>query len=117
MESSLSDTISFSTPEERLRNGHIDPGQVFDLRYEAICHQFDYRKSPVRGFIGGRIDLVPHQFYIAHEICSRQIPRVLLADEVGLGKTIEACLIIHRLLSAGRIDRVLILVPPSLVHQ
>ena len=117
LESSLSDTISFSTPEERLRNGHIDPGQVFDLRYKAVCHQFDYRKSPVRGFIGGRIDLVSHQFYIAHEICSRQIPRVLLADEVGLGKTIEACLIIHRLLSAGRIDRVLILVPPSLVHQ
>jgi ATP-dependent helicase HepA len=117
VESSLSDTISFSTPEERLRNGHIDPGQVFDLRYESVCQQYEYLKSPVRGFIGGRIDLVPHQFYIAHEICSRQIPRVFLADEVGLGKTIEACLIIHRLLSAGRIDRVLILVPPSLVHQ
>jgi ATP-dependent helicase HepA len=116
-ESLLSDTISFSTPEERLGNGHTDPGRVFDLRYEAVCHQFDYRRSPVRGFVGGRIDLVPHQFYIAHEVCSRQIPRVLLADEVGLGKTIEACLIIHRLLSAGRIGRVLILVPPSLVHQ
>ena len=45
------------------------------------------------------------------------MPRVLLADEVGLGKTIEACLILHRLILTGRAQRVLILVPDSLVHQ
>src|SRR5262249_38073751 len=45
------------------------------------------------------------------------IPRVLLADEVGLGKTIEACLILQRLLAVGRASRVLILVPESLIHQ
>jgi ATP-dependent helicase HepA len=39
------------------------------------------------------------------------------ADEVGLGKTIEACLIVHRLLLSGRAERVLILVPEHLVHQ
>jgi ATP-dependent helicase HepA len=42
---------------------------------------------------------------------------VLLADEVGLGKTIEAGLIIHQQLLTGRASRVLILVPDSLVHQ
>ena len=42
---------------------------------------------------------------------------MLLADEVGLGKTIESCLILHRLLLTGRTQRVLILVPESLVHQ
>ena len=47
----------------------------------------------------------------------RLAPRVLLADEVGLGKTIEACLILHRLILTGRAQRVLILVPESLVHQ
>ena len=41
----------------------------------------------------------------------------LLADEVGLGKTIEACLILHRLILTGRRNAVLILVPESLVHQ
>jgi len=41
----------------------------------------------------------------------------LLADEVGLGKTIEACLILHRLILTGRAQRVLILLPESLVHQ
>src|SRR5262249_14653285 len=58
-----------------------------------------------------------HQFYILREVASRQIPRVLLADEVGLGKTIEACLIVHRLLAVGKARRVLILVPESLTHQ
>jgi len=61
--------------------------------------------------------LIPHQFYIAGEVSSRYLPRILLADETGLGKTIEACLIIHRLLLSERISRILILVPDSLVHQ
>ena len=55
--------------------------------------------------------------YILREVTSRQFPRVLLADEVGLGKTIEACLILQRLLAVGRAQRVLILVPESLIHQ
>jgi SNF2 family DNA or RNA helicase len=61
--------------------------------------------------------VIPHQFFILHEVASRQAPRVLLADEVGLGKTIEACLIIQRLLAVGKAQRVLILVPETLVHQ
>ena len=83
----------------------------------ALEHQHRRRKSKVRGFVGGRIDLIPHQLYIASEVAGRLVPRVLLADEVGLGKTIEACLILHRLILTGRAQRVLILVPESLVHQ
>src|SRR6185369_5149706 len=60
---------------------------------------------------------IPHQLYIASEVAGRLAPRVLLADEVGLGKTIEACLILHRLILTGRAERVLILVPDSLIHQ
>ena len=44
-------------------------------------------------------------------------PRILLADEVRLGKTIEACLILHRLILTGRAERILILVPEPLVYQ
>ncbi|HET9216711.1 MAG TPA: helicase-related protein [Terriglobia bacterium] len=116
-EEDLSDTISFNKPEERLFAGQFDPPAVFDLRVAALGHQHRRRKSPVRGFLGGRIDLLPHQLYIASEVSSRLAPRVLLADEVGLGKTIEACLILHRLILTGRAQRVLILVPESLVHQ
>ena len=75
------------------------------------------RKSPARGFVGGRIDLIPHQLYIAQEVTNRHAARVMLSDEVGLGKTIEACLILHRLLLSGRANRILVLVPESLVHQ
>lgn len=116
-ETELSDTISFNKPEERLLAGQLDPTEVFDLRVAALGHQHRRRKSKVRGFVGGRIELIPHQLYIASEVAGRLVPRVLLADEVGLGKTIEACLILHRLILTGRAQRVLILVPDSLVHQ
>ena len=116
-ETDLNDSLSFNKPEERLLAGQIDPPEVFDLRLAALEHQHRRRKSPVRGFVGGRIDLIPHQLYIASEVTSRLLPRVLLADEVGLGKTIEACLILHRLIETRRAQRVLVIVPESLVHQ
>jgi ATP-dependent helicase HepA len=116
-ETALSDAISFNKPEERLFVGQVDAPQTFALRLEALRHQHRRRQSKVRGFAGGRIDLIPHQLCIAAEVSGRLVPRVLLADEVGLGKTIEACLILHRLVLTGRARRVLILVPDSLVHQ
>ena len=116
-ETDLSDAISFNEPEERLFVGQFDPPELFDLRVSALEQQHRRRKSRVRGFAGGRINLIPHQLYIASEVAGRLAPRVLLADEVGLGKTIEACLILHRLILTGRAERVLILVPESLVHQ
>lgn len=116
-EDAISDVTSVSLPQERLMAGQADPGEVFDLRYRALQAQARFRQSDVRGFLGGRLELIPHQFYILQEVSSRQIPRVLLADEVGLGKTIEACLILQRLLAIGRASRVLVLVPESLTHQ
>ncbi len=116
-ETELSHTLSFSGPLERFFAGRFDPPSVFDLRLSALQHQHRRRKSEVRGFLGGRIELLPHQLSIASDVTGRLLPRVLLADEVGLGKTIEACLILHRLLLTGRARRVLILVPESLVHQ
>jgi len=116
-ETELNDRITFNKADERLFAGVVDPPDVFDLRVEALNHQFQRRKSKIRGFVGGRIDLIPHQLYIAAEVSERLSPRVLLADEVGLGKTIEACLILHRLILTGRVKRALILVPESLVHQ
>ena len=113
----LSDQMSFTTPRERLLAGYVDPSPSFDLRHRALQFASKLRASPVRGFVGGRISLVPHQLYIAAQGSARARARLLLADEVGLGKTIESCLILHRLLLTGRASRVLILVPESLVHQ
>ena len=116
-EDAISDVTSVDLPQERLLAGQTDPGEVFDLRYRALQAQAKFRQSDVRGFLGGRLELIPHQLYILQEVSSRQVPRVLLADEVGLGKTIEACLILQRLLAVGQAKRVLILVPESLTHQ
>ncbi|MEY4939675.1 MAG: hypothetical protein RIQ93_1410 [Verrucomicrobiota bacterium] len=116
-EDTISDVTSVSLPQERLMAGQVDPGEVFDLRYRALQAQARIRSSDVRGFLGGRLELIPHQFYILQEVASRQLPRILLADEVGLGKTIEACLILQRLLAVGKARRALILVPESLIHQ
>ena len=116
-ESQLDDAISFTGPEDRLLHGRGDLNAVFNLRYETLKRRHDMLKSSVQGFAGGRIDLIPHQLYIARETVNRQIPRALLADEVGLGKTIEACLIMHRLFITGRVNRVLVMVPDALVNQ
>jgi ATP-dependent helicase HepA len=116
-EGALCHSISFSKPEDRLFGGKLDSPRDFDLRGEALQRRAEMRRSPVRGLAGARMDLIPHQLFIADEVARRPRPRVLLADEVGLGKTIEACLILHRLLLTGVASRVLILVPEPLVHQ
>lgn len=116
-ETELSDRISLQGPEDRLFAGRFGEPHEFALRWRTLSLLHRLRKSPIRGFVGGRIDLIPHQLYIADNVANRHAPRVMLSDEVGLGKTIEACLILHRLLLSGRADRILILVPESLVHQ
>jgi len=113
----LSATTQFAGPLERLRALQLDSAEFFSLRLDALEKGREARSSEVNGFVGGRMDIIPHQLFIANEAVNRLRPRLMLADEVGLGKTIEACLIIHRLLLTNRISRVLILVPDSLIHQ
>ncbi len=116
-EEELADTLRIQRPGQRLLSGQLDPPNWFDLRYRTLLALGHWQQSSVLGLAGPRIDLIPHQLYIAHEVANRPSPRVLLADEVGLGKTIEACLILHHLLITGRASRALILVPEPLVHQ
>ncbi len=109
--------IQLSRPLDRLLASQIDYKEWYDLRIEALLMQANMQLSPLRGMIGARVGLIPHQLYIAHEVGQRFAPRVLLADEVGLGKTIEAGLIIHQQLKTSRSERILILVPDSLQYQ
>lgn len=109
--------IQLSKPLDRLLASQIDYKEWYDLRIEAMLMQANMKSSPLRGMVGSRVGLIPHQLYIAHEVGQRFAPRVLLADEVGLGKTIEAGLIIHQQLKTGRSERILILVPDSLQYQ
>ena len=116
-EAELDANLDVSTPENRLRTGQVDAPGMFDLRHGALTIRHRMLASPARGFLGGRIRLFDHQLAIARDVCERHRARVLLADEVGLGKTIEALLILHRMLLTGRVENALILVPPALVHQ
>ena len=116
-ERDLNSRVQFSKPQDRLFAGQIDKNRAFELRCETLEHNRRQQQSAVRGLLGARVQLLPHQLYIAQEVSSRYAPRVLLADEVGLGKTIEAGLILHQQLISGRSQRALIVVPDSLLHQ
>ncbi len=116
-ECELSDEIAFNLPQDKLLAGHIDGNTWFELRVATLQHLTTQRTSASFGLHGARVSLIPHQIYIAHEVSTRTAPRVLLADEVGLGKTIEAGLILHRLILTGKIQRALIIVPEPLLHQ
>lgn len=116
-ETRLAAHIQLSKPLERLLASQIDYKEWYDLRIQALMMQAQMNRSPLRGLLGARVGLIPHQLYIANEVGTRLAPRVLLADEVGLGKTIEAGLIIHQQLKTGRSERILILVPDSLQYQ
>ncbi|QQA76653.1 RNA polymerase-associated protein RapA [Pectobacterium parmentieri] len=113
----LDSKLTFNKPQDRLFAGQIDRMDRFALRYRARKHQNEQALQQWGGLRGMRASLIPHQLHIAHEVGQRHAPRVLLADEVGLGKTIEAGMIIHQQLLAGRANRVLIIVPETLQHQ
>ena len=116
-ESELDNFIQINKPVDRLLSAQIDKQKWFELRYQTLRHLNTHCHSELRGLVGGRTSLIPHQLYIASEVANRYAPRVLLADEVGLGKTIEAGLILHHQLLTERARRILIVVPETLVHQ
>ena len=113
----LDSTGAFNKPQSRLFTGQLDKNKLFDLRLKTLDFQRKLDQFKGFGLSGPRVQLLPHQFYIASKVTERNAARVLLADEVGLGKTIEAGLILHQQLLTGSIERVLIVVPDALIHQ
>ena len=116
-ETQLSNFIQFRMASDRLVAGQVDPLAWFTLRYNSLQHNSDMQQSELWGLAGVRAEPIAHQLHIAQEVADRIAPRVLLADEVGLGKTIEAGLIIHRQILSGRASRILLMVPETLQHQ
>ena len=100
--------VQFTSPLQRLFSSQLDSGDVFQLRVKTLHQKHRLQQSGVTGLLGSRTSLLAHQVYIANEVAQRYAPRVLLADEVGLGKTIEAGLIIHAQRVQGRAERVFV---------
>ncbi|HET8940507.1 MAG TPA: RNA polymerase-associated protein RapA [Rudaea sp.] len=116
-EGELDDIQNVSQADARLSAGRVDRNDQFELRLAALAQRARARRSPAWGMMSARVTLLEHQLRVVQNAVSRRHPRVLLADEVGLGKTVEAGLILARLLATGRIARVLIVLPEALVYQ
>lgn len=106
-----------SQADARLISCRVDRSDQFEFRHELLRRRAESQRHPGWGVLAARIDVIPHQLRVAEIAAERRPPRLLLADEVGLGKTIEAGLILAQQLASGRAERALILVPESLVHQ
>ena len=102
---------------DRLAAGDVDATDAFLSRLDAL-HLLATREAGGLGsMLGGRVRLFPHQLHVAERATARLPVRWLLADEVGLGKTIEAALIMNRLLHTKRIERCLVVAPDVLTVQ
>lgn len=116
-EVSLASEIKMNQPLLRLQTGQLDAAKWFAFRRQLDRAMARTWQSQLGGLLGVRANLIPHQLYVARSACDRENVRVLLADEVGLGKTLEAGMILTRLLRFECAQRVLVLVPDALQVQ
>ena len=107
--------IRLSSLEEEIRTGDWQPSLEAIMRVQALAIR---SVNDVWGIFSlARITLLPHQLWVCRRVVQELPARWLVADDVGLGKTIEAGLILWTLLSKQAIKRVLIICPASLVDQ
>ncbi len=108
---------STDSPIERLASLRLDRLGGFRNRVEGMRLGRLREAGGLGSFLGGRIELFPHQLHTALRAVEMKAVRWLLADEVGLGKTIVACLILSALVRTGRAQRALIIAPSTLTVQ
>jgi|GEM_PF-241811 len=106
-----------SGPAEQLGAGRWGGPEDFALRSEAVKLDLERRADALGALFASRVYVKPHQVSVAHQVLSAAAPRFVLADEVGLGKTIEAGLILSALLHAGLVKRCLVVAPSHLTVQ
>ena len=109
--------VAITDPVGRLKANLIGSLKQYRLqevtRWYRLMHLYDELVS--LGNVG--VDIKPHQVAVAHKVVSNYPHRFLLCDEVGLGKTIEAGMVLKELRARGSAQRVLAIVPPSIVRQ
>lgn len=116
-ETELADSVKRNNPVMRLMTGQTDHPNWFNFRSSLNKGIQAIWNHNLNGLLGTRSTLLPHQLYVALKATEHTHVRALLADEVGLGKTIEAGLIMNRLIHQGRAKRILIAVPEALQAQ
>lgn len=101
--------------ETALQAGQMDDSRAVLCRAQALAIASVNDQWGV--FSRSRVQLLPHQLWVCRQVTRAWPIRWLVADDVGLGKTIEAGLILEPLIASGRIKRVLVLAPARLVPQ
>jgi ATP-dependent helicase HepA len=102
---------------ERLAGGDADSPLDFAMRLDMLRLLSLREANGLGSFLGGRVRIFPHQLYVAERAVHTDPVRWLLADEVGLGKTIEAALILNHLVHTRRVERCLVVAPEALTVQ
>ena len=104
---------------ERLEAMAFEPSEWHDLNLAAhglsLTGQFE--RAAIVERVKQKIRILPHQIETALRVLNDLGHRALLADEVGLGKTVEAGIVLKEYLVRGLVERVLILTPAPLVRQ
>ena len=117
VESEINPIILLDNLQSKKKLSIIEQKNNLYLKLTILNEVRKQRCNSLMGLTGSRTALIPHQLFITNEVCSRESVNILLSDEVGLGKTIEAGLILKKKLTDNLIDRVLIIVPESLQFQ
>jgi ATP-dependent helicase HepA len=100
-----------------LREGRVGDARNFLLRRQALMLDDERRCDALGALFASRIMIKPHQVGVVQRVLSAPRPRFILADEVGLGKTIETGMIFSALRLAGLVKRVLVVAPSHLTVQ
>jgi ERCC4-related helicase len=103
------------SPYSALRKGLPDDVVDAVIRAQALAIKSVNDQWGV--FSRSRVQLLPHQLWVCRTVTQEWPFRWLVADDVGLGKTIECGLVLMPLIASGRVRRVLILAPAKLVPQ
>jgi len=104
-------------PIEALASGQAGPASAFALRTRVVRLEALRRADSLGALLSSRVHVLPHQVGAAGRILADRMPRFVLADEVGLGKTVEAGLAFAGLRQLGLAERVLVIVPEHLAFQ
>jgi ATP-dependent helicase HepA len=100
-----------------LREGRAADSRAFLLRRQALTLDEERRNDALGALLASRVMVKPHQIGVVQRVLSARRPRFVLADEVGLGKTIEAGMVFSALRLSGLAARVLVVAPSHLTVQ